>query len=112
MAALLPHTKTFINQSIIIIIIIIDNISLHCSISYVPFCVGNGERDENDVGEAGGDIQQELLLHVPHHQDPFQRARGEHGRVRAGRDSEREGHRAGSCKAWTEPKCAGGFHRR
>jgi hypothetical protein len=55
------------------------------------FAFGNGEGDQIGIGEAGGDLQQELLLHVPHHEDPFQRVQGEPYGVQARRDSEREG---------------------
>lgn len=54
--------------------------------STVSPALSNGESDKVGIWEAGGDLQQELLLHVPHHQDPFLWLWGEPRSPRAGWD--------------------------
>lgn len=74
--------------------------------------VDNGQSEQNGVGEAGGDLQQELLLHEPHRQIALLWLRGEPDGVRAGWDLPGTWGGAGAVEARVQPHGPRGFHWR
>ncbi|KAK5840742.1 hypothetical protein PVK06_009645 [Gossypium arboreum] len=70
-----------------------------------------GSSCETGISKGSGDLQQELVLHVPCNQETVLRARGEPSNLRAGRRCKRQGNGVGFDETRVQPAGPCGVYR-